>query len=186
MLGCLCLASHSDWLMWEIFNKNLCPCIQSNIYCSPTGGERTLECDRSKWYWPKCCASIELLPKSISSSAECVTLQKYYSHPSLVICLFANPTYKTETGTANTRGTSNSKPPGLIIMMGQSETLGTSQIILLHFFMQVHIALVRLLPANRAIILSQNYFPEPNQHILTFLHLILCLRVIYWAPLEML
>jgi hypothetical protein len=34
--------------------------------------------------------------------------------------------------------------------------------------------------------LSQNYFPEPNQHILTFLHLIVLCRIIYWAALEML
>jgi hypothetical protein len=60
-----------------------------------------------------------------------VTLQKYVANPSLVIYFFANTTHKTETGTANTQGTSNSKPPGLIIMMGQSERkkerLGSSQ-----------------------------------------------------------
>jgi hypothetical protein len=43
--------------------------------------------------------------------------------------LFCNPTHKTETGTINIRGTSNSKPPGPIIMIGQSETPSTSQII---------------------------------------------------------
>jgi hypothetical protein len=110
-----------------------------------------------------------------------VTLHNYFSHPSLLIYFFANPTHKTETGTANTQGTSNSKPPGLIITMGQLETLGSSPIILLHSFLQVHVALVRLSPAtaNHAIMLSQNYYPEPNQHILTFLHRILCPKVIY-------
>jgi hypothetical protein len=33
--------------------------------------------------------------------------------------LFHNPTHKTKTGTANRCGTTNSKPRGLIIMMGQ-------------------------------------------------------------------
>jgi hypothetical protein len=40
--------------------------------------------------------------------------------------LFCNPTNKTETGTANRRGTINNKPSGPIIMMGQSETLSSS------------------------------------------------------------
>jgi hypothetical protein len=44
-----------------------------------------------------------------------LTLQKYFSHPSLVIYFFF-------AGTANW-GTINSKPPGPIIMMSQSETL---------------------------------------------------------------
>jgi len=39
--------------------------------------------------------------KSISSSAQYVTLHKHVSHPSLVIHFFCNPTHKTETGTAN-------------------------------------------------------------------------------------
>ncbi len=43
--------------------------------------------------------------------------------------LFCNPTYKTETGTAYRWGTSNSKPHGPIIMMDQSETVISSQII---------------------------------------------------------
>jgi hypothetical protein len=44
----------------------------------------------------------------------------------LVMYSFCNPTNKTETGTANTWGTTNSKPHGPIIMMGQSETLSSS------------------------------------------------------------
>jgi hypothetical protein len=39
--------------------------------------------------------------KSISSSAQYVTLHKYFSHPSLVIYLFSVPTHKTKAGTAN-------------------------------------------------------------------------------------
>jgi hypothetical protein len=51
----------------------------------------------------------------------------------LFIC---NPTHKTETGTANRWGTTNSKPPGPIIMMGQSETLTSTQIVFIT--LQVH------------------------------------------------
>ncbi len=49
--------------------------------------------------------------------------------------VFCNPTHKTETGTTNRWGTS--KPPGPIIMIGQSETLSTSHIICIthtHFY----------------------------------------------------
>jgi hypothetical protein len=42
--------------------------------------------------------------KKDTSSAEYVTLQKYFSRTSLVIYFFCNPTRKTETGTANRWG----------------------------------------------------------------------------------
>jgi hypothetical protein len=48
--------------------------------------------------------------------------------------LFCNPTHKTETGTANRREATNSKPPGPIIMMGKSETPSSSQIIFITLF----------------------------------------------------
>ncbi len=73
--------------------------------------------------------------ESISSGAQYTTLQKYSSHPSLYrYLLFCNPIDKTETGTANKWGTTNSKPPGRISMMGQSETLTRSQIIFITLF----------------------------------------------------
>jgi hypothetical protein len=37
----------------------------------------------------------------ISSGAQYVTLQKYFSHPSLVIYFLSNPTHKTKTRTPN-------------------------------------------------------------------------------------
>jgi hypothetical protein len=55
-----------------------------------------------------------------------VTLQKKISHPSLVIYVFSTPPKKTETGIANRWGTNNSKPLGLINMMGHSDTLSSS------------------------------------------------------------
>jgi hypothetical protein len=48
-------------------------------------------------------------------------------------------------------------------------------------------ALLRLLPATAAtcaIMLIQNHFPEPNRHVLDFLHPISLCRIVYWAPLE--
>ncbi len=71
---------------------------------------------------------------SISNGAQYVTLQKYFSHPSLVISCFCNPTHKSETGTTNRCHTTNSNQPGAIIMMGRSETLISSQIIFITLF----------------------------------------------------
>jgi hypothetical protein len=63
-----------------------------------------------------------------------VTLQNNSSHPSLVIYFFCNPTHYTELGAANTLGITNSKPPGPIIMMGESETLSKCEIIFVTLF----------------------------------------------------
>ncbi len=101
--------------------------------------------------------------------------------------LFCNPTHKTETRTANRWGTTNSKPPGPIIMMRQSETLSCSWIIFITLFFQVQSAAVPFTSYGQPAPLccEQNHFPEPNRHVLDFLHLILLCRVTYWAPLEM-
>jgi len=48
--------------------------------------------------------------------------------------LFCNPTHKTKTGTANRWEATSSKPPGPVIMMGQSESVSTSQIIFITLF----------------------------------------------------
>jgi hypothetical protein len=63
-----------------------------------------------------------------SGGAEHVTLQNYFSHPSLVIYFFPTPPIKLETGTANRWGTTNSKPSGPIIMFDQSKIGNSSQI----------------------------------------------------------
>jgi hypothetical protein len=55
--------------------------------------------------------------RNISSCAQYMTMQKHFSHPSFVVYFFATPTYKTEMWTANRWGTTNSKPPGPIIIM---------------------------------------------------------------------
>jgi hypothetical protein len=61
-----------------------------------------------------------LVNKSISSSAQYLTLQKHFSHPDLVIYLFPNPTHKTKTGTASRWETTNSNLPGPIKLSSQS------------------------------------------------------------------
>jgi hypothetical protein len=87
-----------------------------------------------------------------------------------IVLTIAIHAHKTKTETTNRWGTTNSKPPGPIITMGQSETLNSSQIIFITLFSA---------GANCAIILSQNHFPEPNSHVLTFLHPILWYRITY-------
>ncbi len=83
---------------------------------------------------------------------------------------FDNPTNKTETGTADTWGTTNSKPLGPIIVIDQSEILSRShaQFITLSFGGgQLCCALYQPLQAPR-ILVQKNQFPELNWNILTF------------------
>ncbi len=72
--------------------------------------------------------------------------------------MFYNSTLKIETGTANRLGSTNSEPPGPIIMMCQSETLNSS-----------HIKFITPLSAepftsHHKLFLRENHFPEPNRH----------------------
>ncbi len=48
-------------------------------------------------------------PKNIPNSVKDVALGKYFSHPSIIIYLFCNPTHKTKTKTANRLGIINNK-----------------------------------------------------------------------------
>jgi hypothetical protein len=100
--------------------------------------------------------------------------------------LFRKLNHKTQRGDCKQVGTTNSKPPGLIIMIGQSKTGSRNQIIL---FSSRCRALLRFLPAsakNWSNMQEKNYFPEPNRHMLTLFHPILMWRVTYWAPVQML
>jgi hypothetical protein len=54
--------------------------------------------------------SIVFWSKSFPTRTQYLTLQKYLSHPSLVIYLFCTLTHKTEMGTANRWETTHSKP----------------------------------------------------------------------------
>jgi hypothetical protein len=64
----------------------------------------------------------------VSTGAQYVTLQKYFSHPNLLVYFFATPPIKLKLGQEIGGGSHNSKPPEPIIMLGQWETLSGSQI----------------------------------------------------------
>jgi hypothetical protein len=100
--------------------------------------------------------------------------------------LFCHPTHKTEAGIANRCETTNSKPPGPIIMMGESETHWVAvRSYLLHSFSagaQRCCDFTSHGKRAQLLCLSQNQFPELNQHVLDYL---LC-RITWRAPLEML
>ncbi len=61
-------------------------------------------------------------------------LEKIYFTSKLSYVLFCSPTHKTKTRTSKRWGTTNSKPPRPIIMMGQSETVSSSQILFITLF----------------------------------------------------
>jgi hypothetical protein len=133
----------------------------------------------SRWFAISSSSHPFALPAHILSTAgdaEYVTLQRYVSH----YVLFCHLTRKTKIGTANGCGIINSKPPGRIIMMGQSETLKSyllrkmctaQRCFGFHQLTRSQIILIitLFLAANFEIMLSQNHFPKPNPHILTFL-----------------
>jgi len=56
------------------------------------------------------------------SNAEYVTLQKYFSHPSLIIYFFPTPTIKLKLDCTNRWEITDSKSLGPIIMIDQSKT----------------------------------------------------------------
>ncbi len=72
-------------------------------------------------------------------------------------------------------GTTNGKQPWPIIMIGQSKTGRSSQIIFIILFSSRCTSLMHLLlpSAKWANLQGKNHFSKPNLHIFTFLHLIL-------------
>jgi hypothetical protein len=62
------------------------------------------------------------------------TCQKIFLTSKFSYLLFCNPTHKTAKEDCIYVGTTNSKPPGLIIMIGQSKTGNSSQIIFITLF----------------------------------------------------
>jgi hypothetical protein len=79
------------------------------------------------------CLEAFLKTKSIiPTSVQYVTLQRYFSHPSLVIYFFGNLAHKTETWTANRWELPVANQ--LIILIGQSKTGSSSQIIFITLF----------------------------------------------------
>jgi hypothetical protein len=89
--------------------------------------------------------------------------------------LFVNPNIETNTGISNRCGTTNSKPLGPIIIMGQSETLSSSEIIFSTLFFL------------RCASCCALYYPLHTLQLrwakTIFLNPILLCRVKYWALL---
>jgi hypothetical protein len=81
---------------------------------------------------------------------------------------------KLKLGQQHKWGTTNSKPPGRIIMIGQSETLSSSHTTYIRLFSAAGsyhcCAFFNSHHKTVEIMLNQNQFPELNRHILTFVH----------------
>jgi hypothetical protein len=114
--------------------------------------------------------AIVTLSKSISSGDQYVTLQKYFSHLSIVLFTFLEPhPYYWN---------SDSKQVGrLLIANHLDQSLWwvnqkhweAVRSYFLHTFLQVHIVAAPFTAiANCAIMLRQNYFPEPNRPYVHF------------------
>jgi hypothetical protein len=98
------------------------------------------------------------------------------------------PPYKTQIVTGNGWETTNSKPPGPIIIFGQSENKDQHSTHIYYIpSWQVHsVDCLFRASANCATMLAQNHFPPPKGHLLTVLHPVLLCRVPYWRQLGML
>jgi hypothetical protein len=99
--------------------------------------------------------------------------------------LFCNPSHKSETGIANRWGTSNIKPPEPIIMMGRSESLSCSEIILLHTCRPL-VQLLGLVSQYKLCNYAEpRLFSSPKPAYFDFSSSNATGRVTYWAQLEM-
>jgi hypothetical protein len=75
----------------------------------------------------------------ISTGAQYVTLQKYFTHPSLYsYLLVCNPTHKTESGAANWWATTNNKPHGRISTRANQKLWREVRSYYYTLFLQVH------------------------------------------------
>jgi len=146
------------WLYWSKAEIKLKANYQ--IYLSAS---LPLACHASQCLVCSCISGGRMIPlKCISRGAQYVTLQKYFSHPSLVIYCFATLQRKLKLGQPIGGG-------GLLIANHLDESLWWAsknhwtlvRSYLLHSFLQctAHSPAT----ANCAVILSQNHFPEPNR-----------------------
>jgi hypothetical protein len=117
----------------------------------------------------------------ISGRAQYVTLQNYFSHPSLVIYFFSAPPVKLKQGQQlNGRLLIANHLDQLLLWWANEKHWAAVRSYLLHSFLQVHrvaapFTLARV--AKCAIKGWQNQLPEPNRHILTFLYSIFLCRI---------
>jgi hypothetical protein len=124
------------------------------------------------WWWNSD------LSKSISSGAKYVTLQKKISHPSSVMYSFATPQIKLKLGEQIGGGLLITNHLDQSLWWANQKHWAAVRSYLLHSFFCMCIALLTFLwtTATCAIMMSQNYFPESNRHMLEFLHPILVCR----------
>jgi hypothetical protein len=85
-------------------------------------------------FWELHGTFLELIRSSPAVAQYATALQKYFLHPSLVIYFFGTPPIKLKLRQQIGGGITNSKPLGPIIMICQSETLSTSQIVFIKLF----------------------------------------------------
>ncbi len=82
------------------------------------------------WYSVPLCIKLRASPVVLSMW----TCKNIFHIKVELFIVFCNPTHQTEPWTANRLGTTNSKPPGPISMMGEWVTLSSSPIICITLF----------------------------------------------------
>jgi len=113
----------------------------------------------------------------------------YFSHPSLVIYFSATPQVKLKVGHQIGERLLIANHLEQSLWLTNQKHSAAIRSYLLHSWRR---PLLRLLQAtaNYIIIMSQNYFPDPNRHIsrifYLFLHPILLFKITWCVPLEML
>ncbi len=127
LLQCVVLTTWADW--WRLHNLK-------QTQCCPTWHNFMMIIFSSRlqsWhvigstYWPKFPGGLEMVKQGNRDSLLHLSV-KYFLHPCLVIYLFQTPPIK-QNSTANRWETTNSKSPAPTIIIGQSETGSSSQII---------------------------------------------------------
>ncbi len=100
--------------------------------------------------------------------------------------LFCNSTNKTETGTANRWGSNHLDQS--LWWANQKHWAAVRSQLLYSFSAGAQRCCCALYQPRQPnpIMLSQNYFPESNRHMLNVIHPIVPCRITYWSPLEML
>jgi hypothetical protein len=103
-----------------------------------------------------------------------------FSHPNLVIYCFATPPITLKLGQQIGGRLLNGNQLDQSLYRANQKLWSSVRPYSLRSFLQV-LSIAAFSPATAicAITLNQNYFPEPNRHILTFLHPILLCRIRY-------
>ncbi len=160
------LTHHNDWSRWFANSSPSPVCCPGFSFICGVAKEGNnwmrmwkIFCKVTYWAW---CF------QSISTGSQYVTLDNKIKYRSLASFSFGNPTNRTVTEYV---GTTNTKPPGPVIMIDQSEILSCSQArFITLFFGGAHLCCAFYQPAtaNCTNLVQKRQFPELNRHILTF------------------